>query len=148
MSEYEMALFTTVPWLASARNIKGSQYRIAQAVRVTLALRCKRDDALSDDFANGFVLFANPKSGKCLVIRSSKDRGNLGIKGSVGFYEGKDFGLRRHGRQPHDKAASLPKLNIVTVYDPLRLLDGFLIVSTFDIFGIRKVTIARECADG
>jgi hypothetical protein len=49
--------------------------------------------------------------------------------------------------QTRDKTASLPQLDITDAYSLLCLLDGFLIVSAFDIFGARKVTVATNGVD-
>ena len=47
-------------------------------------------------------------------------------------------------RQPHDKAASFPNLDIATIHGPLHLLDGLLIVSAVDIFGTPKMIGAAD----
>ena len=47
-------------------------------------------------------------------------------------------------RQPHDKAASFPNLDIPTIHGLLHLLDGGLIVSAVDIFGTPKMIDAAD----
>jgi hypothetical protein len=46
----------------------------------------------------------------------------------------------RFGSQARDKTAPLPQFDIVAVYGLLCLLDGLLIISAFDIFGMYKLT--------
>jgi hypothetical protein len=47
-------------------------------------------------------------------------------------------------RQPHDKAASLPNLDIATIHGLLHLLDSLLIVSAVDIFDAPKMIGATD----
>jgi hypothetical protein len=49
--------------------------------------------------------------------------------------------------QSRDETASLPQLHIVTVYDPMCLLDGILIITVFDIFSAPNATVVADGVD-
>ena len=64
-------------------------------------------------------------------------------------YSKDDRMLRRFAAswQPRDKTASLPQLDIVAVYDPACLLDGFLIVTVFNVFRAPSATVVSDGVD-